>query len=102
MAAQKKSELRAASIGYEFRDSRVRDMSFRSGQTLLGHDVVLLSIDGLQHVYGRYTSDWYMGRLSLDDSASVQISDDIARRRRELKTLLEVGGTIVLFAPAPD
>jgi len=99
----KRRELNAASIGYRFHETRVRDIAFASTETLLGRDVVLLRPAGLQELYaGGLRADTYMGRLSLDDHASVRIGDDFARRRGELRTLLELGGTLVLFLPAPD
>ena len=97
----KKRELRAASLGYSFHDPRVRDMSFSSNETLLGRDVVLLRPALLQRAYWA-GYERYLGRPSLDAHASVRIGDDVGRRRRELNTLLEVGGTLVLFLPAPD
>lgn len=98
----KKRELRAASIGYSFYDSRVRDMTFSSKQTLLGRDVVLLRLAGLVDAYMDYGFDTYKGRTSLSDYGSVRVVEDITRRRRELEALLELGGTLVLFLPAPN
>ncbi|HVC75178.1 MAG TPA: hypothetical protein VND96_01545 [Candidatus Micrarchaeaceae archaeon] len=61
-----------------------------------------MRLDELVNAYDRQIGNpWYQGRPCLDDSDSVHIRDDIARRNRELKTLLEVGGTLVLFLPAP-
>jgi hypothetical protein len=80
----------------------VRDIAFASKQTLLGYDIVFLRLDDLVNAYERQIGHpWYQGRPSLDDSDSVHVRDDMARRKRELKTLLEVGGTLVLFLPAP-
>jgi hypothetical protein len=95
-------EVRAASIGYTFKDPRVRDMTFASNETLLGLDVVLLDLAGFYRSYASYSRDTYMGRESLNDDQSVRIVGDVARRNRELNTLLELGGTVVLFLPAPD
>jgi hypothetical protein len=55
----------------------------------------------LQYAYSGY-SEYYRGRLSLSDRGTTRIVEDISRRRNELKTLLDVGGTLVLFLPAPD
>jgi hypothetical protein len=99
----KKRDLRVASIGYKFNCSGVQDISFSSNRTLLGQDVVLLDIASLPYSYSLgYGSSRYRGKLSLDDNETTRIVDDISRRRRELKTLLELGGTLVLFLPAPD
>lgn len=99
--ARARGSLRATSVGYAFHHPDVRDVSFGSGQTLLGQDVVLLQISGLQGQYATSVST-YRGKLSLGSHASARISEDIARRKREFKTLLELGGTLVLFLPAPD
>jgi hypothetical protein len=97
----KNRKLRAASLGYSFHDPRVRDMTFSSNETLLGRDVVLLRPARLQYAYWA-GYERYLGRPSLDEHSSVRVAEDFVRRRRELKTLLEVGGTLVLFLPAPD
>ncbi len=96
----KKKTPKTTSIGYQFHDPRVRDISFRSSQTLLGNEVILLYISNLHHEYSMH--DLYMGRVSLTESSSVSITEDVIRRRAELKTHLESGGTLVLFLPPPD
>lgn len=94
-------KLRAASVGYEFRDPRVEDIEFGSNQTLLGYETVLMNIDGLNYLYDN-SGRTYLGHASLGERASFRIREDAKRRKRELLTLLELGGTLILFLPAPE
>lgn len=101
--ATRKSALRIASVGYTLHHPDVEDIGFPSSRTLLGQDVVLLKIGHLQYGYtGGYGASLYRGKVSLDDDASTRIVEDVARRRREIQTLLEVGGTLVLFLPPSE
>jgi hypothetical protein len=40
-------ELQAISIGQQFDDPRVRNVSFKSSETLLGTDVAILNLSGV-------------------------------------------------------
>jgi hypothetical protein len=91
-----------ASIGYTYFDPRVEDISFRSPETVLGSDVVLFTPGGLQHGYRTTYQQTYQGARSVSDDDSPRIVADVARRRQELQHLLDRGGTLVLFLPAPD
>lgn len=91
--------LRTASIEYAFSDPRLADIFFRAPQTLLDRDVVLFHPENVQ---ARYASTRpFQGERQIDESDSPRIQADFARRRRELKALLERGGTLVVFLPAP-
>jgi hypothetical protein len=87
--------MRIGSIGYEL--PGVETVSYRSASTLLELDVVLLD---LGHVPASYSSgEQYDGRRLITERDSPTMLADIDRRRGELKALLELGKTIVIFVP---
>lgn len=93
---------RALAIGVDFRDERIPCISLRSTHTCLGRELIVLRLDDV--VYGYNTESWnptYNGQLNLDTDSSFQIRADFDRRRGELQTVLEMGGTVVLFLPPP-
>ncbi|MHB8510083.1 MAG: hypothetical protein ACYDGR_15820 [Candidatus Dormibacteria bacterium] len=92
---------RAVSVGLDLRYPRVRSVEFGSNDTLLGCDIVLLQLDRIEYAYSRMSAATYMGRRSLDDDGSFEIRADFERRRSELQTVLDLGGTLVVFLPAP-
>jgi hypothetical protein len=93
---------RIAAIGIDFGDDRVDEFGFDSSHTLVDRDVVFLRPEGVE--FG-YRADWreseYRGARMISQDDSPRIDADVARRRKELDALLQRGGTLVLFLPAP-
>lgn len=101
--------MKAASIGFEFFDSRVESITFGSNRTPLNKDVILFSPAGFYREYGRdglHSYDLLSGsRLSewyVPDGNSGKLIRDIDRRQKQLDRALEIGKTLVVFVPEPD
>ena len=95
-------QLRTASIGRTFDDPRVADLKFKSTDTLLDRDVVLLNPSGLPNEYSTGLHSTYQGARSISEYDSPRMEADVARRKREIRALLERGGTLAVFLPPPE
>jgi hypothetical protein len=94
--------LRVASVGLRFNDPRVLDLNFRSSQTWIDRDILLIRLSEIQYEYATEPySGTYKGAWSLDDDDSVRIQEDFRRRRAELLELLKLGRTVVMFLAPP-
>lgn len=92
------------SIGYEFEHPRVHNIDYRSTETILSADVVLWLPQPLNELYSGYDfldSHEYRGMPLVSESQSQPSILAAERRRSELQGFLDLGRSLVLFAPAP-
>lgn len=93
------------SIGYEFEHPRVQNIDYRSTETILSADVVLWLPQPLNEFYSGHDflgSHEYRGMPLIGESESQPSILAVERRRSELQGFLDLGRSLVLFAPAPQ
>jgi hypothetical protein len=93
-----------ASLGYEFNHPRVRNIDYRSTDTILSADVVLWLPEPLNDLfpdYDLFDSSQYHGMPLISESRSQLSLLAADHRRSEIAGFLDLGRSLVLFAPAP-
>jgi len=99
------SPLTVASIGYEFEHPRVHNIDYCSTDTILGADVVLWWPQPLNHLFlgsDIFDSTDYQGMPLVSESRSQPSLLAAERRHSEMEGFLELGRSLVVFAPAPQ
>ncbi|WP_223481045.1 MULTISPECIES: hypothetical protein [unclassified Pseudomonas] len=84
-------------VGFELASNDTHYEGFRSKVSLLDWDVVLFR-PLIDDFWGSYV-DTYLGKPSLDDSASFQLKECCEHWRREIKQAIEAGKTVIVFLP---
>jgi hypothetical protein len=101
--APQNEELSVLGVGCLIHQEAIETTQFRSDATFLDYDVVVWDPETTINEYRhREYGEVYMGLPSLGDDQSAHLLSDIARRRSEMRQLLELGRTIVIFAPTPQ
>ncbi|MFD5022232.1 hypothetical protein ACFWMP_25355 [Paenibacillus sp. NPDC058367] len=80
----------------------IKEFSFGSGYTLLGHEIAIWNPNGL---FSQYLEDFdpqLNGQPILDPSVSAMLCQSIERRKSEMLTFLEDGRNIFIIAPLPE
>ena len=96
------SGLRILGLGCLVNNDATEYEKFRSDATLLDYDVVIWDPETTIYEYRTgLDHDTYRGLPCLDDDDSVRFVDDVKRRGEEIRQLLELGRTVVLFASGP-
>jgi len=83
-----------AAIGIELATDDVVELSFTEKQSLLDFDIVVIrpSIDAFISWHNTYN-----GKPCLDDDLSFQLKECCAHWRREIRSLVEAGKTVIVF-----
>jgi hypothetical protein len=83
-------------VGLELASSDTQSASFQSKQSLLDWDIVLFKPEISDFVY---SSEYYLGKPSLSDTASFHLKESCEHWRREIKQAVETGKTVLVFLP---
>lgn len=86
------------SIGWDLLPSSHTAIAFGSQRSLLDAELVLWNPSSLLVEYGVY-SDGGVPKIGMDES--VRFVNDLARRRREMMSLLDMGRTLAIVLPQP-
>ncbi len=82
--------MKTLSIGVSIKHSEVTNSYFSSSFSFLDYDLVLLDFTNILDEYNSdYSYSTYMGYKCLSDDDSVKISNDIERRKIEIKDMLQ-------------
>jgi hypothetical protein len=84
-------------VGFELASDDTHYEGFRSKVSLLDWDIVLFR-PLIDEFWGSYV-DHYLGKPSLDDSASFRLKECCEHWRREIKQAAEAGKTVIVFLP---
>jgi hypothetical protein len=94
--------MRVLSVGTVLNRKLASSTSFGSSVSFLDYDLVICDFsNSLSGYHFQYGHDTYMGYPCLDDDSSVKISNDIARRKAEIRELLKLGRMVVIFTSTP-
>ncbi len=95
--------MRVLALGCLVNQDETDHATFRSATSLLDYDVVIW--DPLSTI-DEYRLDpfnnMYRGLPSLSENDSARIVEDIARRRGEFSSMLELGRTLIIFGAGPQ
>ena len=89
-------------IGYKpnFYHKNIEEINYRGAQTILECDMIILNVN---YIYEEYNfSGNYQGIPKLTNYDSVNIKEDISRRKKEFETFLKSGKTIIVITPYKD
>ncbi len=95
--------MKILSVGSDLDHDMVDTSTFDSSRSFLDYDIVIL--DPSQVLY-EYMADsrgsTYKGLKSLGDDDSARLIRDIARRRKEMSDMLDLGRSLVVFTSPPQ
>lgn len=92
-------------MGCSFNHPSVDEFDFSSATSLFDYDILIWDPNELVYDYPSYLKEHgknYSGYPLLDESDSAGIQRDLARRKKELADFLNLGRTVVIFAPKPN
>lgn len=94
--------MKIGAIGFctEFNHKDIEKIKYKSSQTILEYDMIILNVNSIYEEYD--FSGSYQGISSLTHYASVDIKEDISRRKKEFETYLKSGKTIIVITPYND
>ena len=94
--------MKIGAIGFctEFNHKDIEEIKYKSSQTILEYDMIILNVNSIYEEYD--FSGSYQGISSLTHYASVDIKEDISRRKKEFETYLKSGKTIIVITPYND
>ena len=94
--------MKIGTIGYytEFNHNNIEEIKFRSSQTILEYDMVIINVNSIYEEY-EFSGD-YQGIPSLTHYSSVDMKEDINRRKKEFETYLKAGKAIIVITPYND
>lgn len=94
--------MKILSMGCSFNHPSVDEFDYSSSISLFDYDIIIWDPNEILYEYTSYGSEKkYGGYPLLDESDSAIIQEDLTRRKKELTDILELGRTVVIFAPKP-
>lgn len=94
--------MKIGAIGFftEFKHNNIELIKYSSEQTILEYDMLIINVN---NIYDEYEfSGYYQGIPSLTQYSSVDIKEDLDRRKKEIEAFLKSGKTIVVISPYND
>lgn len=94
--------MKIGAIGFytEFKHNNIELIKYCSEQTILEYDMIIINVN---NIYGEYEfAGNYQGIPSLTHYSSVDIKEDISRRKKEFEAYLKSGKTIIVITPYND
>lgn len=94
--------MKILAIGSFFEHEFVDTFNFRSTNSFLDYDIVLVDFRYILNEYKANNSQngMYKGHKCLSDDDSVAIVEDIERRKIEISELLKLGRTVIVYLPS--
>ena len=95
--------MKVLSVGFEVDHESLDVASFGSSKSFLDYDLLLWNPDGVPYEYrSDFRADTYRGLRRLSDDSSAKAVGDIARRRKEMSEMLELGRSVVVATSPPQ
>ena len=95
-------KMKIACIGYitRYNHDSITDINFKSKESILEYDSLIIDFENSYSSYISYEN--YRGKDRLSDNDSVQIHEDIKRRKNEMLEFLKNGKNIIVILSKKD
>lgn len=96
-------EIIALGVNLSLKGLNVTSEKFSSKQSILDYEILVWDPNNILSEYSKWPNDsTYKGQTLLEEDESANFLRDLERRQSEINQMLDLGRTVVIFAPKPE